>query len=310
MVIYRLYNGVEKMKIVELIQNTPEWLEWRKGGIGASDTNIIMGKSKFMTPVEFLEIQQGKRERKPVSEFITGKGHRLEDKMREYYELLLDLNLKKVCGESEKHDGLFASFDGYDESVNCPWEHKLVGKDDFEIVENGSVLEQYKYQLQHQMLVCESDVLIFAVAKEVPKSEAIDEQWPYETCHIVVESSPELQAEILAAHENFKLAKIGKAELGLTKNDIVDMSSNNQLVELVAEYQTIKQMEKRKKEIENIFRKAAAKHKIIVEGVKISVGEPSERETVDFKSFIEENMIEIPNHYKKTTKQKGRLTVK
>jgi len=37
---------------VDLIQNTPEWEEWRFTGIGASDAPAIMGENRFKSARE------------------------------------------------------------------------------------------------------------------------------------------------------------------------------------------------------------------------------------------------------------------
>ena len=38
------------MKIIPIEQQSPEWFEWRKTGITASDMPIIMGVSPYKTP--------------------------------------------------------------------------------------------------------------------------------------------------------------------------------------------------------------------------------------------------------------------
>ncbi len=43
------------MKIIDLEQGTPEWLEWRKNGIGSSDIATIMGANPYQTPYQLWE---------------------------------------------------------------------------------------------------------------------------------------------------------------------------------------------------------------------------------------------------------------
>lgn len=40
------------MKTIDMIQNTEEWHKLRNTRLGASEANIIMGKSKFSTPLQ------------------------------------------------------------------------------------------------------------------------------------------------------------------------------------------------------------------------------------------------------------------
>ena len=41
-------------RIERLHQNTPEWHQWRRQGIGASDAPVIMGETPFKTPKNAL----------------------------------------------------------------------------------------------------------------------------------------------------------------------------------------------------------------------------------------------------------------
>jgi len=49
----------EYCSIVNLEQNTPEWLEWRNQGIGASEVAAIMGLSKWDTPLSLWAKKTG-----------------------------------------------------------------------------------------------------------------------------------------------------------------------------------------------------------------------------------------------------------
>ena len=134
------------MYIVDLKQNTDEWLNFRQKRIGASDANIIMGVSKFMEPEELLRLKQGKEKREQKDNYITSRGHIVEEKVREYYNIYHDLDLKDTI-VAEDDSPLMASLDGFDKEKNIIWEHKLVGASDFETVKNGELLYQYKPQV-------------------------------------------------------------------------------------------------------------------------------------------------------------------
>ena len=68
-------------------QNTTEWLNYRREGIGASDASIIMGKSKYKTIQELWEEKTGLVEPDNKTNFIQKKGHDLEIKARYFIEL-------------------------------------------------------------------------------------------------------------------------------------------------------------------------------------------------------------------------------
>ena len=38
------------MNVIDLPQRTPAWLEWRAGGVSASDVAILLGLSPYKTP--------------------------------------------------------------------------------------------------------------------------------------------------------------------------------------------------------------------------------------------------------------------
>ena len=56
-------------------QNSPEWHEWRRKGIGSSDAPAVMKVSPWMTPYMLWEIKRGVAQEEPKSLFILDKGH-------------------------------------------------------------------------------------------------------------------------------------------------------------------------------------------------------------------------------------------
>ena len=45
--------------IIELVQGTREWLEWRHKGLGASDASTIMGENRFKSAAQLLQEKRG-----------------------------------------------------------------------------------------------------------------------------------------------------------------------------------------------------------------------------------------------------------
>ena len=157
------------MKTIE--QNTNEWLELRKTRLGASDANIIMGKSKFKTPNElYLEkINPSIKKADSENTFVQDKGHRLEVKTRAMIEVETGIDFPALVVLSETYPFLMASLDGYGESddgYGIVLEAKYCGQDDFELVKSGKYIPHYYPQIQQQLLVTNAAYCILAVCTE------------------------------------------------------------------------------------------------------------------------------------------------
>lgn len=130
--------------LINLAQNTPEWLEWRKTVIGASDTPMIMGLGTHGDMLDvFIAKVYGKE---PENSFILAKGHEIEDKVRANYQITSDGDFPSVCMQK---DFLGASADGWNEEKRIGLEIKYTG-----IANMGDEIpEKFYCQCQQQMYV-------------------------------------------------------------------------------------------------------------------------------------------------------------
>lgn len=55
-------------EVIKLQHNTPEWLAFRKNGIGASDASAVLGMSNWVTNIELWEEKVGLREPRDLSD--------------------------------------------------------------------------------------------------------------------------------------------------------------------------------------------------------------------------------------------------
>lgn len=69
-------------KIIRLKQNSADWTEWRKSGLGASDAPIIMEKSPWSTPYK-LYLEKTTDQNFFQENRATQKGRALEKKSKE-----------------------------------------------------------------------------------------------------------------------------------------------------------------------------------------------------------------------------------
>lgn len=145
------------MKLVHLRQSTPEWLEWRKGGVTASDISCLFGTNPYKTEWQLWAEKRGLR----AEDSIEGnpyvrRGKMFEFMLRERVGEDRGVGLIPVCAEHGVKPVIRASLDGIDPSRR-PWELKVLSPDNFESVLqdgiNSEPVKRYTPQLQHQMLV-------------------------------------------------------------------------------------------------------------------------------------------------------------
>lgn len=128
-----------------------EWLAWRKTGLGASDSPIIMEVSDYKTPLQLFEEKLGISET-PVNEYITGKGNRNEPRARALYELHTGVDAPAVNVAHADFPWLRASLDGL--TPDRFIEIKYVGNGEkWELAKAGIVAPCYVPQVQHQAFV-------------------------------------------------------------------------------------------------------------------------------------------------------------
>ena len=145
------------MKTIDLAQNSPEWLEFRRAKIGASDAPVIMGISPYKTPYQ-LYLEKVERIDQAQNSAMK-RGQEMEAGARKAFEQMYEsLYMDKVCVvplvvQSEKHEWMIASLDGIDIEKGIAVEIKCPGPKDHEIARDGKIPDHYMPQLQHQLAV-------------------------------------------------------------------------------------------------------------------------------------------------------------
>lgn len=292
----------------ELKQNSEEWHQWRAEGIGASEANIIMGASKFMTPRQLWHQKvYGKRAEEKTGNFITDKGHRLEAKARPLFEMEIGEDFPDMIAVMESAPVFRASLDGYSSVMEKCWECKFVGQDDFEKVKNGEVLENYFPQLQHQLMVTGArSNYLFVIADD---KESTSKTFPYKTAYIEVEPDEDyIKTRLLPELTSFWKMVTDKKEPKLTDLDVVDYSDNAELIAKLELYRAQKTLAEEAKskldELQKDIYKIAKHTRNTCRGIKITNTKSADSVKFDYKKFEEEN--EIPESYMKISK--GRNT--
>jgi len=136
-----------------LVQNSEEWLEWRRGKIGASDAPVIMGVSPWQTAYDLWCQKLSLTTPRQINSAMQ-RGHDLEEKARAVYEQKTGLFVLPQVREHFNIEFMIASLDGITIDGKHAVEIKCAGKEDHKKAVEGEVPEKYYPQLQHQIEVC------------------------------------------------------------------------------------------------------------------------------------------------------------
>jgi putative phage-type endonuclease len=185
-----------KMKLVDMVQRSATWLDWRSKGITATDIPIILGLSPYKTRWQLWAEKVGRINAPDISGNPNVKrGLRLEDEARQLAEKRYGEVLLPVCGECARWDVLRASFDGLDSNLT-PYEFKAPSDAVWEDLQkngkNSATYRLYEAQVQTQCAVAgvRSGRLMFY------KEDGEDQDFP-------VALTPSREDEILEAAKSF-----------------------------------------------------------------------------------------------------------
>lgn len=143
------------MQILEMAQNSPEWLKFRKNKIGASDAPVIMGVSPWKTPIALWDEKIGNKESYQNERMREGQVMEKEARISFCYEN--DIEMLPLTGISSENEWAIASFDGMDVERKNLVEIKCPGDVDHNTALAGEIPDKYFPQLQHQLYVSELD---------------------------------------------------------------------------------------------------------------------------------------------------------
>lgn len=145
-----------------LIQGSQEWLNWRKGVIGASDAPTIMGENPWERDAHLLKEKLGL-----VAPFAgnaaTREGQRLEPVARNLVSQKYGVDLRPVVIQDGEIPYIAASLDGLTAENNCIFEIKCGEKAYLYSKMRRAIPPYYRAQLQHMMMVSGHAELIYAV---------------------------------------------------------------------------------------------------------------------------------------------------
>ena len=138
--------------VVDLQQNTTEWLEWRGNGIGASDAPAIMGENPWKSASHLLSEKLGSV-KKFEGNAAMARGTALEPEARKRFEAISNIHVVPACLQSNKHEWQRASVDGLAVNGNVVVEIKCGESVYKKTASSRQVPGYYVGQLQHILAV-------------------------------------------------------------------------------------------------------------------------------------------------------------
>lgn len=143
-----------------LIQQTEEWLEFRKNKIGASDASVIMETSPWKTPYQLWCEKMGLNPDLKATSAMK-RGVELEDQARLMFSLDTGISVSPKVIVHPTYNWMMASMDGVSDDNKQAVEIKCPGQEDHAKALQGVAPEKYVAQLQHQLEVLGLDELYY-----------------------------------------------------------------------------------------------------------------------------------------------------
>lgn len=179
------------MRKLDLEQNSPEWEQFRRTHIGASDSPIICGVSPFNTAYKLWR-EKVIGEKGPSNRAME-EGHALESYARKWAESVYMTSYPPICILHDQLPFPMASLDGYSEEYNTILEIKVVGDNTFYNAETNGPPLHWVYQVNHQMECAGVNrTLIFMMHRSKEKY-----------CSFAVDRDPAIVSEILEKGDAF-----------------------------------------------------------------------------------------------------------
>ncbi|EIX7542232.1 YqaJ viral recombinase family protein [Campylobacter coli] len=270
-------------KIIDLEQGSHEWLNFRKGKIGASMVASCVGiKGAFSSKEEARDIILGLKE--VYQNEAMRRGNEYEPLIRARVEFLHSVSITPVVLQSLENEMFIASLDGIDEN-GVIYEFKY-SQDEYDFIKrNKKPSDKYYAQVQFQLYISGKEKCIFVVMN---KEEEIVE------CEVLRDEA--YQEWLVKSVKQFILDYIINQ-----KSDYKDLDDNHAkelTIEIIRLENTIKPI---KEKLESLKKELIA----LANGEKARCLDitiyPQIRTTIDYKGFLEFAKLEVPREYMKQT---------
>jgi len=152
-----------------LQQGSPQWLQYRTEHLNASEASAMLGLSSCKSRDALVEEKATgiAPDINEATQRIFDEGHRLERQALPKAKTLVEEDLFQPT-MSKTVDGLSlsASFDGLTMLDDIVWEHKTLNKNLKANLAKGIIPEEYKPQLEQQLLVSGAEKTLFMASND------------------------------------------------------------------------------------------------------------------------------------------------
>ena len=276
--------------IIKLEQGSPEWIEYRKDRIGASDVAAIMGKDNWVSPLmKWEEKVLGKQ--RPKNQAMQ-RGHDEEPRALAWVNADRGSNYVPVVMQSSIYPWLMVSLDGWDTSSDPTLlEIKTPSKQVFLNCAQGIISPGYMIQCQTQMWVSGAEKVLFVTWNEVFGHK------------LVIPRDEKMIHEIEVATINFRrrCIELNPPEpIDMDEYVIMDSRACSGAERLKELDKTISQLESERESIRNDLQKACGDHSVsVVNGYRISQYE--RRGSIDYSAIEELKDVNLEKYRKPPT---------
>jgi len=146
-------------KIIDLCSGSQEWLDYRRKGIGASDSAVVLGISPFKTPHQLYEDKLY-----GATVLMNSSMQRGLDREKEAVKWLENYFKTYLCSRLIQHaeyEWKFATVDAIDSKGQILVEIKWANAGVHALAKKGEVIDYYMAQVQSQMECCGLDKAYF-----------------------------------------------------------------------------------------------------------------------------------------------------
>ena len=227
-------------KIIDLVQGSTPWLEFRRSHVMASDTPKIMGVSPYGSPYSVWLEKMGMGEQKKTS--AMDLGNKMETIIRDRINKDLGLILIPIVLESTINTWQGASLDGFDEIKGIAAEIKYANVTDHDIARKHKIPEKYYPQLQKILFVTGFDAIHYISCNSD------------EIIQLLVVRDEEFIASIFEKEKSFYANMIDFIAPELTEKDYHDLTGDLELVEWIARHKQADAFIKIHEEEKKVFR--------------------------------------------------------
>lgn len=268
-------------KIINLKQGSPEWLNFRKGKIGASMVASCVGiKGAFHSKEQARDIILGLKE--VHQNDAMKKGMEKEPLIRSEVEKLHSVSITPIVLQSLENEIFMASLDGIDEN-GLIYEFKY-SQDEYDFVKkNKKPSDKYYAQVQFALYIS---------AKEKCKFVAMDKKEDIVECEVLRDEA--YQEGLVENVKEFILDYI--IDQKSDYKELEDTKAKNLTIEIIRLVNTIKPLEEKLESLKKQLIALANGEKARCLDITIY---PQSRTKVDYKGFLEQKNITVPKEFYK-----------